>query len=342
MGDPGRGSSHSPFARILDLADDGIISIDEQQRIFLFNQGAEKIFGYSAQEVIGQPLDILLPESLVGTHHRHIQEFAASPTIARRMGERQEIRGRRKNGMEFPAEASISKVDADGGRMYTVILRDVTERTLVEEKVKASLREKEALLKEIHHRVKNNLQVVSSLLGLQSRVITDPETRKMFLESQNRVHSMALLHESLYQSHSLSQVDFPEYIRQLAAHLFHSYGVAAERIHLRTDLQRMLLNLDAAVPCGLIINELISNSLKYAFPDGRTGEIRIELHEMSDRTTRLVVADNGVGLRADVDWATTRSLGLRLVRSLADQLGAKLEVTSAEGTEVRLAFATAA
>ncbi len=340
--DAAAAGSRDPFARILDLADDAIISVDQEQRIFLFNQGAEKIFGYSSKEVIGRTLDILLPEGLLEAHRRHLEEFAASPVVARRMGERQEIRGRRKNGIEFPAEASISKVEVDGRRMFTVILRDATERTLVEEKIKAALREKEALLKEIHHRVKNNLQVVSSLLGLQSRVIADPETRKMFLESQNRVHSMALLHESLYQSHSLSQVDFPEYIRQLAAHLFHSYGVGAERIHLRTDLDRMLLNLDAAVPCGLIINELISNSLKYAFPDGRGGEIRIELREMSDRTARLIVADNGIGLRADVDWMTTRSLGLRLVRSLADQLGAKLEVNSAEGTEVRLAFAAAA
>lgn len=335
-------SSPDPFGRILDLADDGIISVDENERIILFNQGAEKIFGYSSNEVMGQSLDVLLPERLVEAHHRHIRDFAASHTVARRMGERQEIRARRKSGTEFPAEASISKVDVGGRRMFTVILRDVTERMLVEEQVRASLREKEALLKEIHHRVKNNLQVVSSLLGLQSRSIADPTTRKMFQESQDRVHSMALLHESLYQSHSLSQVDFPEYIRQLAAHLFHSYGVAAERIHLRTDLDRILLNLDAAVPCGLIINELISNSLKYAFPDGRNGEIRIELRGETNGQARLIVADNGVGLRADVDWVNTRSLGLRLVRSLAEQLGGKLEVDSHAGTEVRLAFAAAA
>jgi two-component sensor histidine kinase len=287
-------------------------------------------------------MDILLPEKLVAKHHQHIQDFAASSVVARRMGERQEIRARRKDGTEFPAEASISKVDVDGETMFTVILRDVTERVLVEERIRASLREKEALLKEIHHRVKNNLQVVSSLLGLQSRAVADPEMRKMFQESQDRIHSMALLHESLYQSQNLSQVDFPEYIRQLAAHLFHSYGVGVDRIHLRTDLDRLSLNLDAAMPCGLIINELISNSLKYAFPEGRSGEIRIELREHADGMARLVVADNGVGLRADIDWVNTRSLGLRLVRSLAEQLGGKIEVSSQAGTEVRLAFAAAA
>jgi PAS domain S-box-containing protein len=335
-------TSSDPLAKILDLADDAIISIDDGQHIILFNQGAEKIFGFSAGEVNGRPMDMLLPEKLVGKHHRHIQDFAASSVVARRMGERQEIRARRKDGTEFPAEASISKVNVDGATMFTVILRDVTERVLVEERIRASLREKEALLKEIHHRVKNNLQVVSSLLGLQSRAVADPEMRKMFQESQDRIHSMALLHESLYQSQNLSRVDFPEYIRQLAAHLFHSYGVGVDRIHLRTDLDRLSLNLDAAMPCGLIINELISNSLKYAFPEGRSGEIRIELREHADGMARLVVADNGVGLRADIDWVNTRSLGLRLVRSLAEQLGGKIEVSSQAGTEVRLAFAAAA
>src|SRR5579864_6815112 len=335
-------TSPDPLAKILDLADDAIISVDDEQRIMLFNQGAEKIFGYSYQEVVGQSLDILLPERLSPIHRQHIHDFAGSPVTARRMGERGEIRGRRKDGTEFPAEASISKVAVDGLTMFTVILRDVTQRVAAEEKIKTSLREKEALLKEIHHRVKNNLQVVSSLLGLQSRVVHDEQTRKMFLESQNRIHSMALLHESLYQSNNLSRVDFPEYIRQLASHLFHSYGVVAESIHLRTDLDALYLNMDAAVPAGLIINELVSNSLKYAFPDGREGEVRIELREHMEGMARLVVADNGIGLRSDIDWVTARSLGLRLVRTLAEQLGAKIEVQSHAGTEVQLTFPAAA
>jgi PAS domain S-box-containing protein len=335
-------SSSDPLARILDLADDAIISVDREQRIVLFNQGAERIFGYSAKDMFGQPLDVLLPAPLTDVHRQHIHDFHAAKTTARRMGERGEIRGRRHDGTEFPAEASISKVEVDGQMMFTVILRDVTERTLAEEQIKASLREKEALLKEIHHRVKNNLQVVSSLLGLQSRSVGDPEMRKMFRESQNRIHSMALLHECLYQSENLSQVNFPDYIRELAAHLFHSYGVAPERIHLRTNLDRLALNLDAAVPCGLIVNELVSNSLKYAFPDGREGEIRIELREMQNGVTQLVVADDGVGLRSDLDWTTTKSLGLRLVRTLAQQLGARIEVISQAGTEVQVTFAAAA
>ncbi len=335
-------TSPGPLAKILDLADDAIISVDDEQRIVLFNQGAERIFGYSSLEITGKPLDVLLPVHLAEAHRRHIHDFADSQVSARRMGERNEILGRRKNGTEFPAEATISKVPAEARNMYTVILRDVTDRVAVEEKIKSSLREKEALLKEIHHRVKNNLQVVSSLLGLQSRVVSDERTRKMFQESQNRIHSMALLHESLYQSNNLSRIDFPAYIRQLAAHLFRSYGVITDRIRLRTDLDALYLHMDAAVPCGLIINELLSNALKYAFPDGREGEVRIELREHLEGMARLVVADNGVGLHSDVDWVTARSLGLRLVRTLAEQLGAKIELQSKSGTEVCLTFEAAA
>jgi PAS domain S-box-containing protein len=331
-------SSDHPLAKILDLADDAIISVDREQRIILFNQGAEKIFGYAVNEALGQPLDMLLPMRLVEAHRHHIQAFAGSAAIARRMGERNEILGRRKDGTEFPAEASISKVEVEGQTMLTVILRDVTERTVADEKIRASLREKEALLKEIHHRVKNNLQVVSSLLGLQSRVISDPTQRTMFEESQNRVYSMALLHESLYQSDNLSQINFPEYIGQLADHLFRSYGVTPDRIQLRTDFEPVALHMDAAVPCGLIINELLSNALKYAFPGGRSGEIRIGLHGLENSEIQLVIADNGIGLKNGVDWTTTRSLGLRLVRSLAQQLSATIEITSEMGMEVQLTF----
>ena len=330
--------SPGALARILDLADDAIISVNAEQRIVLFNQGAERIFGFSAKEMLGQPLDILLPERLAGVHRRHLQAFAVSPETARRMGDRREILGRRRDGSEFPAEASISKVDVGGRMMFTVILRDVTDRSAADQRIRASLREKEALLREIHHRVKNNLQVVSSLLGLQSRGVGDPLTRRMFEESQNRIHSMALLHESLYESADLSQVDFPAYIQQLAQHLLRSYGVAGDRIRLVTDLDDLRLTLDAAVPCGLIINELVSNSLKYAFPAERRGEIHLALKEIPGGQARLVVADDGIGLPAGIDIEKTRSLGLRLVRTLAQQLGAELAVQAAPGTTISLTF----
>lgn len=211
-----------------------------------------------------------------------------------------------------------------------------SQRVTMDEQAQ-SLAEKEALLREIHHRVKNNLQVVSSLLGLQSRTAANPETSKTLQESQNRIHSMALLHESLYQSDSLAEVDFPGYITQLTEYLFQSYG-RRDQVQLQTDMDSVRLNIDMAVPCGLIINEVLSNSLKHAFPEGREGEVRIALREEPPGTAQLVLADNGIGLRQDVDWTTSRTLGLRLVRTLAQQLHGELEVESGAGTEVRLRF----
>jgi PAS domain S-box-containing protein len=323
---------------IVDLADDAIISVGSDQRIILYNHGAERIFGFSAEQVAGQPLDLLLPERFAQAHCGHVRDFAEGPASARRMGERREIFARRRDGTEFPAEASISKANVNGAWIFTVILRDVTERKVAEEKIQVSLREKEVLLKEIHHRVKNNLQVVSSLLGLQSRVIADPQTRRMFQESQNRIHSMALLHERLYQSENLSEIDYHQYVCELTAHLFRTYGVSASRVDLKINFEETRMNLDAAVPCGLILNELVSNCLKHAFPDGRSGEIRIELRKDGGLLASLLVADTGVGLPEDISLWNSKSLGLRLVRILANNMGAAVEVSSRLGTEVKLVF----
>jgi len=323
---------------IIDLAEDAIISIGRDQRMILFNRGAERIFGYRVEEVLGQPLDLLLPQRVINVHRMEIQNFEKASEEARRMGERREIFGRRKDGCEFPAEASISKAEVEGEWLFTVILRDISQRKLAEERIQASLREKEALLKEVHHRVKNNLQVVSSLLGLQSRLIPDPTTRKTFQESQNRVHSMALVHERLYESESLSEIDSQEYVSELTAHLFRSYGVSASRVRLKLHVDQARMNMDVAVPCGLVLNELVSNCLKYAFPDGREGEVRIDLHKDGDYPAYLSVSDNGVGIPADVTLWSTKSLGLRLVRILADQMGAIVKVNSGTGTEVKLNF----
>jgi len=331
-------ASQGLLARILDIADDAIISVDAGQRIILFNQGAERIFGYPARDVLNQPLDMLMPEDAVEVHRRHVDEFGQSPLAARRMGSRGEIAGRRRNGEVFPAEASISKVDIEGQKIYTVILRDITQRKLAEQRIRASLREKEVLLKEVHHRVKNNLQVVSSLLSLQSRGIEDPPTRQKFQESQNRVQSMALIHEQLYRSSNLSHIDFPQYIRQFADHLFRSYQVSSSRVELKTEIENLPLSMDVAVPCGLILNELVSNSLKYAFPDGRQGVVRIELRAAGESKALLSVGDNGVGLPEHVDLGGTRTLGLRLVKTLVRQLEGEAEIRRRGGTEVRITF----
>jgi PAS domain S-box-containing protein len=327
---------HDPLARIQDLADDAIIIVDHLQQIILFNQGAEKMFGYAAADVVSQPLDLLLPAGVAEIHRKHVEAFDGSAIPSRRMGERSKVAGRRKDGAEFPAEASIAKITVDGQSMYAVIMRDATERTLVEARLKASLREKEMLVQEIHHRVKNNLQVISSLFGLQARAIADPAMRLKFAESQSRVHSLAMLHEDLHQvENHLTRIDLHSYIPRLAAQLFRFYGVDS-RIRVRTQLEHLTFPMDTAVPCGLIINELLSNSFKYAFPNQRSGEVGVELCSLPGGRARLVVYDDGMGMAGGVDWHAGNSLGLRLVQTLAEQLGATVAVQPRPG--VRFAF----
>ncbi len=216
---------------------------------------------------------------------------------------------------------------------------DITERKQADEKIKASLKEKEVLLKEIHHRVKNNLQIISSLLKLQSGYIKDKHTLEMFKDSQSRIRSMALIHEKLYQSQDLSKVEFAEYISNLAANLFRSYELDPTAIKSTLNIENIFLEIDVAVPCGLIINELVSNSLKYAFPDRRKGEIQIQLYSDNGHEIKLIVSDNGIGLPKDFDFQNTGTLGLQLVNNLVEQLEGTTEVNGNSGTEFRIKFA---
>jgi PAS domain S-box-containing protein len=203
---------------------------------------------------------------------------------------------------------------------------------------RASLREKEVLLKEIHHRVKNNLQVVSSLLNLQAHRISDAAGREMFRDSQNRVRSMALIHEKLYQSSNLATIDFGEYIRNLCTFLWRSYGAKATLIALEVQVESVALGIDQAVPCSLILHELLSNALKHAFPGGRPGQITVQLTHCENNRLELIVGDDGIGISVDVIPANATSLGFELVNTLVNQLNGELWLEREHGTTFHFRF----
>ena len=224
--------------------------------------------------------------------------------------------------------------------MYGIQM-DITERKQIEAEIKASLHEKEVLLKEIHHRVKNNLQVIASMLNLQSSYVEDPQAQEVFQVSQNRVAAMATIHEKLYQSKNLARIDFADYIHDLTTHLFSSYEGRRQEVRLKVEADIIWLGVNTAVPCGLILNELISNALKHAFPgDFPNGQITVQFQRHSANRLRLVVADNGIGFPTHTDILHTTSLGLQLVNTLANQIGGALEIENRQGSRFQITFPT--
>ena len=217
------------------------------------------------------------------------------------------------------------------------VILDIAELKRAEEEIKASLKERETLLKEIHHRVKNNMQVVSSLLSLQAAKAAQPETIETLNESQRQIRSMALIHEKLYRSGSLAEIDFGDYVESLIAELLRMYNVPLGLVTTTVEIENVQLGVDAAIPCALIINELVSNSLRYAFPDGRTGNVTVALQRSKGAYT-LTVADDGVGFPADVDFRATDSLGMQLVVTLVNQLEGTIELNRENGTAFVISF----
>jgi PAS domain S-box-containing protein len=221
-----------------------------------------------------------------------------------------------------------------------MVITDITDRKQFEEQLKLSLREKEVLLQEIHHRVKNNLQIIDSLLKMQHRRIQDQPAAAILLESQHRVQSIALVHEKLYRSSDLASISFSDYVRSLASNLLSSYAIDSNKITLTLQIDPLALDIDTAIPCGLIINELVSNALKYAFPGDRAGEIKLEFHANDQGQLLLIVHDDGVGIPGHINLHTTQSLGLKLVRGFAMQLQGSVDISCQPGTRIQIVFPT--
>ncbi|HME00080.1 MAG TPA: histidine kinase dimerization/phosphoacceptor domain -containing protein [Terriglobia bacterium] len=253
-----------------------------------------------------------------------------------------ELIDRRKDGTSVSVNMSIAPVRDSRGAItnFIAVVQDITVRKQAQEAIRASLHQKELLLKEIHHRVKNNLQLISSLLTLQSGSVKDKDTLGVLRESQSRVRSLALIHQKLYSSSDLAKVDFGQYVASFVMELFRMYDVDPRRITSKLDLDNVSLDVDTAIPCGLILNELVVNCLKHAFKAGQMddgqGEISIELHACEPGGFTLTVRDNGVGLPKDLDQSRTESLGLRLIGGLAEQLRGTIEHSSGPGAVFKL------
>jgi PAS domain S-box-containing protein len=304
------------LAHTITSTRDCVTITDLEDRVLFVNDAFLTTYGYREEDILGHDIAMVRVGEDAGAA---MSEIRRSTLDGAWYGE---VINHRADGTVFPVElwTSIVRNDEDEPVAMVGVARDITARKRAEEDIRTSLREKEVLLKEIHHRVKNNLQVISSLLSLQSEYLKDEGMIKIFKESQNRVKSMALIHEKLYQSRNLAEIDFADYLRELTTQLFRSYGIGAHGVYLNVNASQVLLAVDRAIPCGIIVNELVTNALKYAFPESRGGRIDIDLHPIDEDRIRLAVRDNGVGFPEDVDFETSDSLGLTLVRMLADQV----------------------
>ena len=337
------------LANIVESSSDAIGTMSLEGIITTWNKGAEQIYGYSAKEILGKPGSILTPSHLHEEPTKLIEMVKQGEEIRE-----YETSRLRKDGKIIDVSMSLSPVFDNSGKLtaISVIARDITERKKAEE---ALANIEIARKKEIHHRIKNNLQVISSLLDLQAekfinrKNIKDSEVLEAFRESQDRVISMALIHEELYRSEGLDKLNFSQYIKKLADTLFSTYKLGNTEVRLNLDLEEdFLLDMDTSIPLGIIINELVSNSLKHAFSGRDKGEIRIKLHReekgeykkegCKDTSFTLTISDNGVGIPENLDIEDLESLGLQLVASLVDQLDGELELKRNNGTEFTIRF----
>jgi PAS domain S-box-containing protein len=325
------------FRRVVEAAPNGIVMVDGDGRITLANAQAQRLFGYSRAELLGQHIAALVSHgeidspsgqawSLAGILHRSED----LPIDAGR-----DLYAKRKDGSRLAVEIGLNRIDTAEGPMVLAALVDISERKQNEQRLRAAYEEKEVLLKEVYHRVKNNLQIVSALISLQAKNMHEDAARQALARGQARIQSIALVHEQLYQSANLATLDVANYVTTLATHLRSQFREAAR---IRVECAAIALGMDQAIACGLIITELVTNAIRHAFVDGRHGEVVVRLQHGEDAWLTLEVSDNGVGLPEGVELAQQDSFGWVLVQSLAQQLGASISVRRERGTAVQVRF----
>ena len=325
------------FRQVVESAPNAMVMIGPGGTIEMVNAQAERVFGYARDEMMGQPIEMLIPQRFKGHHPKLRTSFFSAPE-SRPMGVGRDLYGMRKDGSEFPIEIGLNPIETEDGKMVLSAIVDISDRKQKEARIHAALAEKDILLGEIHHRVKNNLQVVNSLLDLQIDRIVDPIVLDMLRESQNRIKSMALIHQTLYESKDFVEVDFRNFLDTMAPTLVSSYGVEPDQVVLNIEADEVLLPISAAIPCGLVVNELVSNALKHAFPNRARGEIRIVLSQDDAKLTTLSVSDNGIGIPETLDLEKSETLGLQLVGLLAEQLGGEISIQRANPTRFAITF----
>jgi len=322
------------FRRVVEWTPNAMVMVNRHGMIDMVNAQTERVFGYDRVELLGQPVEMLVPERFRGGHPGMRRSFFVEPQ-SRPMGAGRDLYALRKDGSEFPVEIGLNPIETDQGTMVLSAIVDISDRKQKEDHIVQALKEKDVLLGEIHHRVKNNMQIVHSLLELQLARTSDPVVIGMLRDGQSRIYSMALIHQTLYQSKDFARVDFDSFLKSLVSNLAASYG-ASNRIAVSIDAGGVLLPINIAVPCGLVVNELISNAFKHAFPHGQSGHVIATLRKDPEDQVVLSVSDDGVGIHDDLDLAQTATLGLQLVGLLADQLRADVTIQRVNPTRFEL------
>ena len=333
-------ASEKKYRELIETANSIIIRWGRDGTIRFINDFGLAFFGYTAEQLLGRDVLLLAPEEEKSAD-KNLQTLAKDIVVHPEHYAIVQAENITRDGRTVWVNWSNKAIFDDAGEVDEILAigNDITGLKKAKEALQVNLAEKEVLLKEIHHRVKNNMQVISSLVSMQAYEVADPAMRAVFEDVTYRVRSMAMVHEKLYQSMDLARIDFADYIKSLFGFLWRAHESAAARVNIEYQLQPVSLSVNAAVPCGLILNELFSNALKHAFIGREKGKIVVALHQDGENNIHISVQDDGIGLPGEIDWQHSQSLGLRIVRTLVRQLRAEFKVHSTSGTRFALCFA---